>query len=85
MPVVELDRFERAELRARPDCLLVFGDNEQRRGLGGQANAFHDDPAVPASGPGSAGVGGGIRGARGAAEDAGELVVLNVSLSTDPT
>ena len=44
MPVVEVDRFERAELKARPDWLFVFGDNEQRRGLGGQAKACRGEP-----------------------------------------
>lgn len=44
MPVVFQDRIERADLRAHPDVLYVFGDNEARRGMGGQARECRGEP-----------------------------------------
>ena len=37
-------RITRADLRANPDTLYVFGDNMQRRGLGGQAREMRGEP-----------------------------------------
>jgi hypothetical protein len=44
MPLVFQDRIERSDLRANPDTLYLFGDNEARRGLGGQAAACRGEP-----------------------------------------
>lgn len=44
MPVVFKERIERADLQANPGLLYVFGDNEARRGLGGQAGACRGEP-----------------------------------------
>ena len=37
MTVLLQSRIYRADLRANPDAIYVFGDNERRYGLGGQA------------------------------------------------
>ena len=39
MPLIFQDRIERSDLMRHPERLYLFGDNEQRRGLGGQARA----------------------------------------------
>ena len=44
MPIVTVDRFDRANLRASPDRLFVFGDNDARAGLGGQAAECRGEP-----------------------------------------
>lgn len=44
MPVVFQEHFERANLQSNPGSLYVFGDNEVRRGLGGQAGACRGEP-----------------------------------------
>ncbi|KKL05458.1 hypothetical protein LCGC14_2605850, partial [marine sediment metagenome] len=38
------DHITRQMLRDEPDTLFVFGDNMQRRGLGGQAFAMRGEP-----------------------------------------
>ena len=38
------DHITRQMLRDEPDVLFVFGDNMQRRGLGGQAAAMRGEP-----------------------------------------
>lgn len=44
MPVQLMNRYTRAELRANPDKLFVFGDNAARRGHGGQAKEARGEP-----------------------------------------
>lgn len=44
MPVVTQSRINRSDLRANPTHLFVFGDNEERIGLGGQAGACRGEP-----------------------------------------
>jgi hypothetical protein len=44
MPVVFKERIERRDLRAEPHVLFVFGDNEARVGMGGQAAACRGEP-----------------------------------------
>lgn len=44
MPVIFQDRIERTDLRSRPEALFVFGDNEARKGMGGQAAACRGEP-----------------------------------------
>lgn len=44
MPVIFQERIERHHLRSRPDALFVFGDNEARKGMGGQAAACRGEP-----------------------------------------
>ena len=44
MPLVEVQRFARADLRANPDALFVFGDNLVGRGFGGQAREARGEP-----------------------------------------
>lgn len=44
MPVIRQKMIHREDLRANPDRLYVFGDNEQRRGMGGQAGAMRGEP-----------------------------------------
>jgi hypothetical protein len=44
MPVVFKVRIERADLQANPDVLFIFGDNEARTGLGGQAGQCRGEP-----------------------------------------
>ena len=38
------ERITRADLRANPDTLYVFGDNMRRRGMGGQAAEMRGEP-----------------------------------------
>jgi hypothetical protein len=44
MPLVYQKMIFRADLIANPDILYVFGDNAQRRGLGGQAKEMRGEP-----------------------------------------
>lgn len=44
MPLVFVDRYTRREIRNNSDKLYLFGDNEQRRGLGGQAKECRGEP-----------------------------------------
>jgi hypothetical protein len=37
-------RITRADLRAHPDCLFLFGDNEARKGYGGLASQCRGEP-----------------------------------------
>lgn len=39
-----IHRYTRADARAEPDALWVFGDNSERWGLGGQAAALRGEP-----------------------------------------
>lgn len=42
--LTRVKHITRAMLRAEPDTLFVFGDNMQRRGLGGQAREMRGEP-----------------------------------------
>jgi len=42
--LIRPQRITRAEVQANPDTLYVFGDNMQRRGLGGQAREMRGEP-----------------------------------------
>lgn len=44
MPVIFQEWIQRGDLRANPGILYVFGDNEARRGFGGQAAACRGEP-----------------------------------------
>lgn len=44
MPVIEQSRIYRADLRANPNVIYVFGDNVRRVGYGGQAGQMRDEP-----------------------------------------
>lgn len=44
MPIFYINRLMRAELQANPKAIFVFGDNMQRRGLGGQAKEARGEP-----------------------------------------
>jgi hypothetical protein len=44
MPLLLQRRVYRADLRANPKTLYVFGDNERRVGYGGQAAEMRDEP-----------------------------------------
>lgn len=44
MPLLFQHRIYRADLRANPHVLYVFGDNEERWGRGGQAAEMRDEP-----------------------------------------
>jgi hypothetical protein len=44
MPLILQSRIYRADLRANPTVLYVFGDNPQRMGLGGQAGEMRGEP-----------------------------------------
>lgn len=44
MPLILQSRIYRADLKANPDVLYVFGDNEIRRGYGGQAAEMRNEP-----------------------------------------
>lgn len=44
MTVILQSRIYRADLRANPNVLYVFGDNEARVGLGGQAAEMRYEP-----------------------------------------
>ena len=42
--VIKQKMIFRADLQANPDKLYLFGDNEERRGKGGQAIQMRDEP-----------------------------------------
>lgn len=44
MPLIFQSRIYRKDLQANPQCLYVFGDNEDRWGLGGQAKEMRNEP-----------------------------------------
>ena len=44
MPLIFQHRIYRSDLRNNPDCLYLFGDNEARSGLGGQARECRGEP-----------------------------------------
>src|SRR4051812_11093467 len=44
MPIVRQKRIAREDLRAHPNRLYLFGDNELRSGYGGQAAAMRGEP-----------------------------------------
>lgn len=44
MPVIKQKWITRADLKASPDTLFLFGDNDARRGYGGQAREMRDEP-----------------------------------------
>jgi len=44
MPLIYQDWITRADLQQHPDWLFCFGDNMQRRGLGGQAREMRGEP-----------------------------------------
>lgn len=44
MPLIYQHRIYRQDLQANPGVLYVFGDNEQRWGLGGQAAEMRGEP-----------------------------------------
>lgn len=44
MPVVFQQTILRSDLHANRDYLYLFGDNEERRGLGGQAEQMRGEP-----------------------------------------
>lgn len=44
MTIIRLHRYCRADLQANPDVLFVFGDNDARVGLGGQAGEARGEP-----------------------------------------
>lgn len=44
MPVIFQKFIYRADLRANPDVLYIFGDNLHRKGLGGQAKEMRGEP-----------------------------------------
>jgi len=44
MPVVFQQMIYRADLRRNPTHLYLFGDNEERRGMGGQAAEMRGEP-----------------------------------------
>lgn len=46
MPLRYRRFITRQNLRAAPDTLFVFGDNLERRGLGGQAAEMRDEPSA---------------------------------------
>lgn len=44
MPIVKVSRYVRADAKANPNVLFVFGDNVERVGYGGQAGAMRGEP-----------------------------------------
>ena len=44
MPLIFQHRIYREDLQSNPDVLYVFGDNEQRWGMGGQAGEMRGEP-----------------------------------------
>jgi hypothetical protein len=44
MPLIYQKMIFRADLKANPDKLYVFGDNVERRGFGGQAAEMRGEP-----------------------------------------
>lgn len=44
MPLIYVPWVTRTDLKAHPEWLYLFGDNEQRRGMGGQAKECRYEP-----------------------------------------
>jgi hypothetical protein len=44
VPLILQSRIYRADLRANPNVTYAYGDNEERRGLGGQAAEMRGEP-----------------------------------------
>jgi hypothetical protein len=44
MPVIKQKRIFRVDLKANPDVLYLFGDNDKRFGMGGQAGEMRGEP-----------------------------------------
>lgn len=44
MPIIFQDTIVRRDLHMNRDSLYLFGDNEQRKGLGGQAEEMRGEP-----------------------------------------
>lgn len=44
MPMIFQSRIYRADLKANPSVLYVFGDNPERQGWGGQAGEMRGEP-----------------------------------------
>lgn len=44
MPIIFQSHIVRADLKNNPQALYLFGDNESRRGLGGQAKEMRGEP-----------------------------------------
>lgn len=44
MPLLYMKRYTRKFIQSHPDWLFVFGDNFERRGLGGQAKEARGEP-----------------------------------------
>ena len=44
MPLILQKYILRADLKANPEALYAFGDNEERRGFGGQAAEMRGEP-----------------------------------------
>lgn len=44
MALIFQEQIRRTDLRSNPGMLYVFGDNEVRRGMGGQAGACRGEP-----------------------------------------
>jgi hypothetical protein len=46
MPLIKMRYITRQFVRAHPDWVFLFGDNMERRGLGGQAREMRGEPNV---------------------------------------
>jgi hypothetical protein len=44
MAIIFQEWINKQDLRERPDCLFIFGDNEKRYGMGGQAGECRGEP-----------------------------------------
>lgn len=44
MPIEVVDWYTREDIQANPDKIYVFGDNDTRKGNGGQAKACRGEP-----------------------------------------
>lgn len=44
MPIIFQKRIYREDLKANPGVIYIFGDNDQRKGLGGQAKEMRGEP-----------------------------------------
>ena len=44
MPVIYESWIDRKDLQENPESLYLFGDNDQRKGLGGQAYSMRGEP-----------------------------------------
>ena len=44
MPLIYQSRIVRNDLKANPNIFYVFGDNAERRGMGGQAKEMRGEP-----------------------------------------